>query len=172
MRRRSLSEIASIAGALSLAHLLAACGGPLGPLHGGRLRGALQETQIADWSFANDYRHAALEVRPDDPYSVTVNYYEVGGRLYLDIGEAAGWHRWRRYIREDPRVRVRFGDRVYPAIAVPVTDEREIAALLPVYFDKDASQPARGCAAPFTPACFPETNFVRLDPVAGSKSRR
>lgn len=152
---------------LALAAALAACGGPLGPLHGGRLRGTAHGAPPGDWSFANQHRHAALEVRPRDPYSVTVNYYEVGGRLYLDIGAEAGWHRWRRYIRDDPRVRVRFGADIYDAVALPVGDEAEIAALLPAYFAKDSSEPPPGCAPPFPPQCFPATTFVRLDPVPG-----
>ena len=143
---------------------LAACGGPLGPIAGGRISGVPHDDLVSDWIFASQFRYAILEVRPSDPYSVTVNYYPVAGRLYLDIGKQAGWHRWRRYIREDPHVRVRFGDRIYRAVAKTVTDPSEIAALLPAYFAKDSRESAPGCSAPFPERCFPETSFVRLDP--------
>jgi hypothetical protein len=62
-------------------------------------------------------------------------------------------------------VRVRFGDTIYNAVAVTVDDQAEISALLPAYFEKDGSDPPPGCAPPFGPDCFPDTTFVRLDPV-------
>ncbi len=140
-----------------------ACGGPLGPIAGGRVAGNFNREAVSDWSFAAQHRHAALEVRPGAPYSVTVNFYLAGSHLYLDIGKHAGFHRWRRYIRADDRVRIRFGTEIYEAVATPVTDTAEIAALLPAYFAKDSSEPAPGCAPPFPVECFPDTVFVRLD---------
>jgi hypothetical protein len=62
-------------------------------------------------------------------------------------------------------VRVRFGETIYRAMAVTVEDPAEISALLPAYFEKDSSEPRPGCTAPFGPDCFPDTTFVRLDPV-------
>jgi hypothetical protein len=138
------------------------CHGPLGPIAGGRLDGVRVENPVADWSFANAYDHAELETRPADPHSVNVNFYVVEGALYVAIGKSAGRHRWRRYIREDPRVRIRFGEQVYDLLAVPVTPG-EVEKILPVYYAKDRDRPAAGCEAPYTGAgCSLPSEFVRL----------
>jgi hypothetical protein len=146
--------------------VLAGCFGPLGPIPGGRLQGGVIRKPVTDWSFATAYRYAQVETRPKRPYSVTVNYYVAGGNLYLDIGTEADWNRWRRFIREDPRVRVRFGQRVYELLAVPVFDRDELSKLVPVYFAKAGVPAPRGCnPARITPACIPAgVTFARLDP--------
>lgn len=92
------------------------CGGPFFVFPGGALSGEVVTTPVQDWSFVND-RFMDLETRPDDPYSVELNYFVRDGELYIDPAEDRTWH---RYIREDPRVRVRFGGRVYPLEAVLV----------------------------------------------------
>ena len=76
---------------------------------------------MGDWSFVAD-TFVDLEVRPSDPYSVELNYIVKEGRLYIDPAEG---RRWLDYIREDPRVRVRFSGKVYPATAVLVEDPAE-----------------------------------------------
>ena len=43
-----------------------------------------------------------LEVRPDDPYSVTLNYIVKDGKLYIDPAEDRTWY---QYLKEDDRVR-------------------------------------------------------------------
>ena len=58
-----------------------------------------------------------LEVRPADPYSVELNYLVRDGQLYIDPAEG---RRWFDYIRADPRVRARFGGKIYPLEAVLV----------------------------------------------------
>ena len=58
-----------------------------------------------------------LETRPAEPYSVELNYMVRDGQLYIDPAEG---RKWLDYIREDPRVRVRFGDKIYPVTAVLV----------------------------------------------------
>lgn len=104
--------------------LLAAigCGGPFLLFPGGRLSGEEVTEPIEDWSFADD-AFVDLEVRPDDPYSVELNYVVKDGRLYIDPAEG---RRWFDYLREDPRVRVRFDGRVYPGTAVRVGRPGEI----------------------------------------------
>lgn len=99
--------------ALSLAGLLG-CGGPFLVFPGGALRGEVVTQPVTDWSFVDD-RFIDLEVRPADPYSVELNYFVVDGQLYIDPAEGRQWF---AYIREDPRVRARFGGRVYPLTAV------------------------------------------------------
>jgi hypothetical protein len=106
---------------LALAGSTLACGGPMLMVPGGALRGEVVEAPVTDWSFADD-RFVDLEVRPRDPYSVEVNYTVQNGRLYIDPAEG---RRWLEYIREDPRVRVRFDDKVYSARAVLVEDPQE-----------------------------------------------
>ena len=95
---------------------LIACGGPLLVFPGGALRGEEVSEPVEDWSFVDD-RFVDLEVRPSDPYSVELNYVVIDGELFIDPAEGRTWF---DYLREDPRVRVRFGDKVYPAQAVLV----------------------------------------------------
>lgn len=143
--------------------LVAACGGPIGPLAGGRLSGEEVAAPVTDWSFAAEYPIMEIEVRPADPYSVTIHYYLVGGRLYFE-GAPNGWSRWRRYLQEDQRVRVRFGEQVYAGRAVAVSDPTEIAAVLPVFYAKDRDQPSAACAAAWTvAACDFAGRFYRVE---------
>ncbi len=106
------------------------CGGPFGMLPGGALRGEVVSEPVTDWSFASDW-FVDLETRPDDPYSVELNYFVRDGKLYLDPAEG---RRWLDHIREDPRVRVRFGGRVYPAVAVLVGRPGELDGFPPDRF--------------------------------------
>ncbi len=96
--------------------LLTACGGPFLVLPGGRLAGNEATAPVSDWSFVDD-SFVDLETRPADPYSVELNYVVRDGKLYIDPAEGK---LWLEHIREDPRVRVRFGDTVYPLEAVLV----------------------------------------------------
>jgi hypothetical protein len=117
---------------LILAALISAvamgCGGPFLVFPGGSLSGEAISQPVTDWSFATD-RFIDLEVRPDDPYSVELNYIVRDGKLYIDPAEGRNWL---DYIREDPRVRVRFDKKIYPATAVLVGRPGELAG-----FDAD-----------------------------------
>ena len=95
---------------------------------GGALSGEVVTEPVKDWSFATD-AFLDLETRPDDPYSVELNYVVKDGKLYIDPAEGRTWF---DYLREDPRVRVRFGDRVYPLAAVLVGQPGELEG-----FDQD-----------------------------------
>ncbi len=101
---------------LSLLCLVAGCGGPTLVIPGGALSGEIVETPVADWSFADDL-FLDLETRPDDPYSVELNYVLREGQLFVDPAEG---RRWLDHIRTDPRVRVRFDSKIYLATAVLV----------------------------------------------------
>jgi hypothetical protein len=113
-------------GRISVASLLLAltlsCGGPVLVFPGGALRGEVVSEPVEDWSFADD-RFVDLETRPSDPYSVELNYVVREGKLYIDPAEG---RRWLDHIREDPRVRVRFDGRIYPATAVLVGEPGEL----------------------------------------------
>ena len=89
-------------------------GGPFMVFPGGALSGEVVTQPVSDWSFADDL-FVDLEVRPSDPYSVVLNYVIQDGKLYIDPAEGRTWF---DYLREDPRVRVRFDGKVYPCTAV------------------------------------------------------
>ena len=93
-----------------------ACGGPFLVFPGGELSGEVVTKPVTDWSFVTDL-FLDLEVRPADPYSVELNYLVRDGQLYIDPAEG---RRWFDYIRADPRVRARFGGKIYPLEAVLV----------------------------------------------------
>lgn len=119
----------------SLLVMALGCGGPVLMFPGGRLSGEVVE-DIDDYSFAAD-SFIDLETRPNDPYSVELNYTVKDGRLYVDPAEGRAWL---EHIREDPNVRVRIGGKVYPLRAVLVEDPVELEG-------------------------FPEDRFIyRLDP--------
>ena len=115
---------------LVLLPLLTACGGPFLIFPGGALRGEVVHEPIDNWSFADNW-FVELETRPSDPYSVQLNYFVKQGRLYIDPTEG---RQWLEYIREDPRVRVRFGGRVYPATAVLAGQPGEMEGFPPDRF--------------------------------------
>jgi len=141
------------------------CSGPQGPFAGGRLSGQVVDVPVDDWSFAKQYELAQLETRPDDPYSVNIHYYVVEGRLYVEANPDRAFSRWRNYLWDDPRVRVRFGERVYEVKAVEVTDSAEIVKILPAFYEKDSADPPAACL-PYRidESCPSPGIFVRLDP--------
>ena len=104
------------------------CGGPTLVFPGGALSGEVVNEPVEDWSFVSD-RFVDLETRPDDPYSVELNYIVHDGNLYLDPAEG---RRWFEYLKADPHVRVRFDDKVYPVVAVLVGRPGELEG-----FDED-----------------------------------
>jgi hypothetical protein len=123
-------------GAVAALLFLAACGGPVLIFPGGELTGEVASERVDDWSFVTD-TFIDLEVRPDQPYSVELNYVVKDGKLYIDPAEG---RRWLDYIREDPRVRARFDGQIYPLKAVLIGQPGELAE-------------------------FPEDRFIyRLDP--------
>jgi len=115
---------------ICVAACLSGCGGPFLVFPGGPLSGQVVTERVDDWSFADD-AFVDLEVRPADPYSVELNYVVRDGQLYIDPAEG---RQWLEYLREDPRVRVRFGDRVYPATAVLVGRPGELPDFDPERF--------------------------------------
>jgi hypothetical protein len=106
------------------------CGGPFFVFPGGELSGEVVTEPVTDWSFVTD-EFVDLETRPSDPYSVELNYVVKDGALYIDPAEG---RRWLEHIREDPRVRVRFGGKIYLARAVLVGKPGELAGFDPTRF--------------------------------------
>ncbi len=107
-----------------------ACGGPFLVIPGGELSGRIVSQPVLDWSFVTD-RFVDLETRPEDPYSVELNYIVKDGQLYIDPAEGRNWL---EFIRADPRVRVRFGDKIYPLQAVLVGRPGELEGFDPDRF--------------------------------------
>ena len=107
---------------LAIALALGGCSSPFLGLPGGELRGETIREPVDDWSFADSW-FLDLETRPEDPYSVELNYTVRDGALYIDPAEGRAWL---DHIREDPRVRVRLGDKIYPATAVLVGEPGEL----------------------------------------------
>jgi len=114
MRTTSLASI--LLAALVALAVVVGCGGPILVFPGGELSGEVVTEPVADWSFADD-TFVDLETRPDDPYSVELNYVVRDGKLYVDPAEGRSWL---EHIRADPRCRVRFDGKVYPVTAVLV----------------------------------------------------
>jgi hypothetical protein len=106
------------------------CGGPILIFPGGALSGTVVSEPVSDWSFV-DETFLELETRPSDPYSVQLNYVVRDGKLYIDPAEGK---RWLDHLREDPRVRVRFGDDLYDLEAVLVGQPGELEGFDPDRF--------------------------------------
>ena len=94
---------------------------PIGPLSGRAFTGE-EAPYPDDWSFSDEHMTIAIEVRPEDPHSVTTICFVVDGVLHVPASNGSK-KRWTQYLLEDPRVRLKIGDRVYPANAVRVTPE-------------------------------------------------
>ena len=116
------NALRSMLAALLAAVFAVGCGGPFLVIPGGELSGEVVTEPVDDWSFVSD-SFVDLETRPSEPYSVELNYIVMDGKLYIDPAEGRVWL---EYIREDPRVRVRFGDRIYPLEAVLVGQPGEL----------------------------------------------
>lgn len=131
MRRAALALCALLllaGGFLAWARLLHA--GPLGPIPGGRLAGEPARELPADWSFANRDPYLLVESRAFRlPWSGRVWFLAHHGRLHLLLPGFFG-DDLRRRLDADPHVRVEVDGRVYEQVAVPVTDDADIGALM------------------------------------------
>lgn len=120
--------------AAALALILAACGGPLGAVPGGRLRGE-PAAPPADWAFTRDVPLVQLETRPERPWSVTLGCVEYQGALYVGSPDPES-DRWVAHVTRDPRVRLRVEGRIYELQARRVTDPAEWAAAGRLLYEK------------------------------------
>ena len=107
---------------LLIAFTTLACSTPFLGMPGGELEGEVVTKPVTDWSFVSDI-FVVLETRPADPYSVELNYIVREGKLYVDPAEG---RRWLEHIRQDPNVRVRFDDKIYPLTAVLIGKPGEL----------------------------------------------
>ena len=112
---------------------LAGCSEPFIVFAGGELSGAV-ETPPEDWSALRSEETFQLEARPDDPYSVNIWAVGIGRDVY--IGTGPDGTNWSAYIQEDPRVRLRVGDTLYPLVAHQVTEREERRNVAHAYAEK------------------------------------
>jgi hypothetical protein len=114
--------------------LLAGCGGPLGPLPGGKLSG--QEVPVLDgWAGVTTADGIALETVDGQgkPHSVNTWATIIDGAFYVPTSlilgaEDPNEREWVRNVLANPMVRVRSGERVYPGAMRRVTDAALAAA--------------------------------------------
>ena len=95
---------------------------PVGPVAGRQLTGEIVRAPVSDWTFTDEHMTIAVETRPAAPHSVTTVCFTHEGALYVPAQRGAS-KSWTHYATSDPRVRLKIGDKVYPARATRVTDE-------------------------------------------------
>jgi hypothetical protein len=93
--------------------------GPLGPIPGGRLEGAVNPQPNPDWSDLE--KVIELEIRPSKPWSLSVWNVIVDGELYVPSAMGAR-RRWTAVALADPSVRVRTHGQIYECRIEQVTD--------------------------------------------------
>lgn len=113
--------------------LLVACGGPMGPIPGGKLEGT-PSAWPESWAFTDEIENVLLETRPSDPYSVTLWIVRYNDKLY--VGAGSGKNRWVKHIAENRDVVLSVNGNIYDATANRVTDSSETDAVLKVYLSK------------------------------------
>ncbi|MEM9176555.1 MAG: hypothetical protein AAGC67_15130 [Myxococcota bacterium] len=128
--------------ALCLLLLFPALGfGPCGPIPGGALAGSTTERRVDDWTFVNDLSTCAVEVRPDDPRSVTVNCMAYEGRLFVSCSRCEG-KTWSAIALRETRGRVRVGDEVHAVALERVLDPALLDAVWAARLAKLGDDPA------------------------------
>lgn len=96
---------------------------PWGPIAGKRLSGT-EAPWPASWDALKDIPLAAVEVRPDDPHSVTTLWFVHDGHLYVPASEGST-KQWTKMALADPRVRVKIGENIYLGRALRDTSPAE-----------------------------------------------
>lgn len=112
---------------------LAGCSEPFIVFAGGALSGEVA-TPPDDWSELKDEETFQIETRPSDPYSVNIWAVGIGRHVYIGTGPEGT--NWSEYLQEDPRVRLRVGETLYPLLARPVTDPAERRQVAEAYAEK------------------------------------
>jgi len=93
--------------------------GPLGPIPGGAFVGPVSAEAAPKWDGLP--KVIELEIRPSEPWSLSVWNVVIDGQLYVPSAMGAR-RRWTAVALEDPRVRVRVGDQIHEQRIVRVTD--------------------------------------------------
>ncbi len=117
--------------------ILSACDGPFIFAAGGALSGTVTEAPDR-WQLEEDSAVAQLETRPEDPYSINFTYVQMDGRFYVYAGDTRT--NWVQHIEQNPFVRVRVKDAVYPTRAVRVVSDEELSEFAAVWANLSAFQ--------------------------------
>ena len=88
---------------------------PVQMLAGKRLSGA-EHPYPANWASCDQHPTIAVETQPDAPHSVTTICVVLNGDLIIPARDG-GTKQWTANVLADPRIRVKIGDAVYPALA-------------------------------------------------------
>ena len=103
---------------LLLGMTLPGCSTAFLTLPGKTLKG--EEVSAGSFAFAAEFNLLQLEVRPSDPYSVWLRVIVKNQHLYIDAADSRRWH---KYLKDEPNVRIKLGDKIYPATMTIVTDQ-------------------------------------------------
>ena len=108
---------------------------PCGPIPGDALEGAVSGEPVSDWSFSDAYSRCLVEVRPEDPHSVTTSCFAGEGALYVPaiMGDSK---RWTKLAIEDARARIKIGETVYPVTLERIEDPAERRAVARLGYQK------------------------------------
>ncbi len=104
---------------------------------GGELSGTVADVPVP-WEFAEESGLAQLETRPQDPYSINLAYVQMDGRLYIYAGDTRT--SWVQHIEQNPLVRIRVNNIIYPARAVRVNNDDEIVKFAAIWVSRSTFQ--------------------------------
>ena len=124
---RSIFPVLSLSACLLI---LTACDGPFILAAGGDLSGTVTEVPNK-WQLDEDSAVAQLETRPEDPYSINFTYVQLKGQFYVYAGNTRT--NWVKHIEQNPLVRVRIQDNIYPVRAIRVMSEEELSEFAGVW---------------------------------------
>ena len=100
------------------------------------LKGNIDTTPVADWSFTDKYPTVKVQTRTWYllPHSVTTYCVAYNGQLYLTSVYPAGveyphGRSWNENVARDPHVRIKIGDQLYDRTLSYVTDPAEKAGV-------------------------------------------
>ena len=99
-------------------------------MSGGALSGPVSDVPVK-WQLNEDSGLAQLETRPEAPYSINLTYVQMDERFYIYAGDTRT--NWVKHIEQNPHVRIRVDDTIYPARAVRVHSDDEIAAFAAIW---------------------------------------
>ena len=134
---------------IAIATAVSGCFGPEAQRPGLRLRGEAVATRPADWSFTNDHKEIAVEVKTPYlvPHSVTIWCAEVDGELYIGARDPET-KRWPGWVDRDPDVRLRIGSQVFEVELAPLEEANRIAQVRRAYAAKYDLPPATAGEGP------------------------
>lgn len=108
---------------ITITAVLAACDEPTMFMAGGALDGEVTDPP-STWAFEQESGLAQLETRPQEPYSINLAYVQLNGQLYVYAGDTRTT--WVTHIEQDPRIRIRVDEKIYPLHAVRVGEGEEL----------------------------------------------